>query len=251
MTSAGFLEACSWCQEWGIDEKASVLGQPFITKAVVSHEKDENDKDFEKEEQEVLDSSYPLINDSFYKEYLEKFYPKALVVADYFYEMCPFAIDAALQEVVNILSHDEWFYYQNKPEGFSSGEYWEVTLYQCVLINKFLSRSWFDFVDNKIYSEDDLYEWDEDEDHDVIGLSDFFKQNGMKVHFYFYAEYSDRLVKMFNEGIKTFDLLKARRYSILFSRIIAKLRGFCDCHVYEEEVRTQKELIAILRHKVK
>mgnify|MGYP006419570151 CR=1 FL=1 len=255
------LHPCKWCGEWDLpkDETPS--------QTVQQEEKIEAECFEENEDSNLEDILNFLIEDEvditqlenvgnldepakkFYLDYLSKYYPKALVIVDCFYKMCPVAIAAALGEVVEILSCDEWFYYKDRQQDFASGEFWEITLGQCLHISRFLNSALVNLKDNTVYKD---YESLEDEEDKFGGggemyLCDYFRQRGVETHFYFYAEYADRLVKMFNEGILNFDLMKAYRYHVFLSRVIKKLRGFCDCVIYEEVTKKQKELIAILR----
>ncbi len=260
--------ACSWCKNWnlktwqGASQNDSVGDQKKIEeflsklKKVDNLKKGEEDNLFKEElEKYIFEEGTGVAGKKFYREYLLKYYPRAAVAEDYFYKMCPVALDAALSEIVDVLSRNEWFYYQNKPEGFKSGEYWEITLNQCYRYSSFLSSAMVNEKNKVVPKEGSSFHLGMHgfgvsgaKEGLLIPLLDYFNFHGKTSHFCFYAEYADRLVKMFNEGIGNFELAKVYKYNRFFQNSLEKLRGFSDCPMYEESAKTQKELIELLRH---
>jgi len=215
------LFGCKWCKKWKNNESKK------------QEEANKEDKN------------------NFYKDYLAKFYPKALIINDYFSEMCPTAIDLSLKDLLKILSNEEWFYYQNKPKGFKAGEFWEITLNQCEKIKVFLNSAIVNDK-NQIILQKSNFVFDENPNNDITGekLLFFFKKNGFTTYQYFYAEYADRLTKLINEGLRNFDLIKAQIHHSNLCSILEHLRDFPLYNTYEEVIKKQKELISILKSKL-
>ncbi|MCB9493410.1 MAG: hypothetical protein H6679_03985 [Epsilonproteobacteria bacterium] len=88
---------------------------------------------------------------SFYRDYLEKYFPKALVMQDMFLQMAPEQIEQSLEDLVTLFAKEPWFYFVNKPEGFKLGHYWEFIVDQLSIINSFLNKARINPLENKVF----------------------------------------------------------------------------------------------------
>ncbi len=183
--------------------------------------------------------------------YVHTYYPKAYVVCEeYFAGMNADQIDGALTELMSVLGDKIWFYFQNEKKGFTLGEYWENVIEQCRIIASFLQRTRVNPDDKSIIPKDLSFHEELLGFNDGVPLLSYFKSEGKRGHYDFYAFYFDYLVKMFNEGIRFQLISQSYRYERRMERVMAKLRGSLYESRYQEVITRGKELISLLRQRL-
>lgn len=197
----------------------------------------------------------------FYEEYLEKYFPRALVIRGHFLaNMSPQKINNTLEDIVTLLKTNTAFYFSNKTDHVKIGFYWEAIVDQISLISEFLKKAYVDLNTKTIFLLEPL----------MFGIGSsqmncsfvrnsktplapmkqllvFMKENRLESTGKFYATYFDFLVQLFNEGILFKDLPAAQRYLHELEFVMTKLRGTAFERQYQEPLNVCKELFAILQ----
>lgn len=192
---------------------------------------------------------------TFYEEYLAKYYPKALVIrSNFFTAQDPAQVAGALVAFIDLLAKTPWFYVANKPEGFKLTCYWEFIIDQCALINAYLKRAYVNPESNTVYVPAySSYGYSYSLNTGVINKSkrllDYLKEFHNENLGIFYAFSFDYVVKLFNEGILLKDFNKATRYFSDLEFIMEKLQNTSYEAEYQEFMKIVKELIALFKQK--
>ena len=197
----------------------------------------------------------------FYEEYLEKYFPRALVIRGRFLaNMSPQKINATLEDIITLLKTNTAFYFVNETDPVKIGFYWEAIVDQISLISEFLKKAYVDLNTKKIFLLEPL----------MFGIGSsqmncsfvrnakaplapmkqllvFMKESRLESTGKFYATYFDFLIKLFNEGILFKDLPPAQRYLHELEFVMTKLRGTAFERQYQEPLNACKELFAILQ----
>lgn len=197
----------------------------------------------------------------FYEEYLEKYFPRALVIRGRFLaNMSPQKINQTLEDIITLLKTDTAFYFVNETDRVKIGFYWEAIVDQISLISEFLKKAYVDLNTKTVFLLEPL----------LFGIGSsqmncsfvrnaktplapmkqllvFMKENRLESIGKFYATYFDFLVKLFNEGILFKDLPAAQRYLHELDFVMTKLRGTAFDRQYQEPLNVCKELLAILQ----
>ncbi|MCK4265424.1 hypothetical protein KAW80_03640 [Candidatus Babeliales bacterium] len=275
------LNPCSWCEKWGKKDPIITSKDSQNLEASNSKYEEKSDEDplsglgslfsddvshddFLREVGELLDSIkakkterqeekktmevVPEVGQEFYKKYLATYYPRALVITDNFFTMCPAAIEAALLEVVDVVSKTPWFYFKNKPEGFKLGEYWEIILEQYHTLSRFLSLALIDNKTGKVFLPEGAALWFK-KDNKSISLKNYWTNHGVDSFYDFHAHHCDFLVRMFNEGIHLEDYKQAVKYSFELEIAVRKLQGSLYEEKYQRKIKDNKWLLAELKKK--
>ena len=191
----------------------------------------------------------------FYKECVYDYYPKAYVIRDvYFPTMCPAAIDVALREVVNVLTHETWFYFTNDREHFRWSAHWERILTVGKILQKFLERSIVYLDDYSVYKRSfQEYIFDDSaksKRRPTQELISYFKEHGFIAFYDFYALYFDYHLKLFNEGIKFHSRDKMNDAYYQLQSIASHLEGSKYQACYEVALTTCKRLRKLFRKQI-
>ena len=199
----------------------------------------------------------------FQSDYLEKYYPKAYVIRESFFAcMTPDQLDAALAAVVAILTEKPWYYFADKQDAIKIGTYWEHIVDQCSLISEFLKKARVDLTTNNVFLPETLKS---DLSGNYFGSSYlqpgkkklekglllYFKEKNKTAVWDFYALCFDYLIKLFNEGFLLRDLKQVCRYFDELEFVMSKLRGTKYEKSYQEVMKNCKELITLLKNKIK
>jgi hypothetical protein len=195
----------------------------------------------------------------FYKDYLAKYYPKAFVICEQFFVgMTPDAVEKALQQVIDVFTDQPWFYFVNKPEGFSIAHYWEFIFDQLSWLSEFLNRAAVDAKLEGVFLPDIQDDWwfgmsmfaSQNDQEGYSFLSDILTAPGKTTIYNFYALCFDYTVKLFNEGIFLTDSNQAALYYAELEFLAEKLRGSYYEADYQESLKTAKELLLLLKQKI-
>ena len=197
----------------------------------------------------------------FYEEYLEKYFPRALVIRGRFLaNMSPQKINQTLEDIVMLLKTDTAFYFVNETDRVKIGFYWEAIVDQISLISEFLKKAYVDLNTKTVFLLEPL----------MFGIGSaqmncsfvrnaktplapmkqllvFMRENRLESIGKFYATYFDFLVKLFNEGILFKDLQQSQIYLHELEFVMTKLRGTTLERQYQEPLNVCKELFAILQ----
>jgi hypothetical protein len=226
------LAPCTWCTQWTNAANSSVPSDVATA-----------------QQMQAVDVAAGNIN----REYIEKFFPKALVLLYYVDgQMCPEAAYASLKEVISILTYRSWYYFKNKPKGFRIAEHWEPIIEQCRALCEYLEYAHVDLKTMKVSSRpfQDLA--------NTISLRDYWNKKGLLDYFDFYAITIDYQVKMFNEAIYTSNLQAALEWAQMISFVVVRLNGNPARKLdgarylveYQNVVKRNDELIATLKRKI-
>ncbi|HBS48253.1 TPA: hypothetical protein DEO28_04170 [Candidatus Dependentiae bacterium] len=253
------LNGCKWCTQWNQNtQNLNMQTENKINKELTKSQTptSNNNEAITKKNNTTQNSALKTKQEKtiFYKNYLKKYYPRALVISDYFFEMCPIAIDQALQELTLILSEKEWFYYQDKKSGFRGGEFWEVTLKQCNTIALNLESAKVNGETGEIIKSSPTEQCDNYFDNENINLNqslfEFFQTHNLVAYEQFYAHFADRIVELFNEAIKLKNINAAYDYDLLFNSILQFLKDSPLYATYQNASKTHKELSEILSNEL-
>jgi hypothetical protein len=197
----------------------------------------------------------------FYRDYLSVYYPKIYVYCNQlFTHMTPHEVEKSLQQLINLLVEQPWFYFGNTPKGFILTRYLEYIVDQLSLTYDFLTRARVDMQTQKItiprtnelMSEFSFFN----------PLASFGKKQtskpllsvltgqGKTVIYEFYALIFDYLVKLFNEGIVLQDIKQAAFYLSELNFVSEKIRGSHLEQEYAESVKTSQQLLNLLKQKL-
>jgi len=267
------IYACSWCKDVGLDS-LSIKLDGIVEKPVGSFKDlleqlgnydsgtfkafmDNNCEDSALSITQEQIKTHPELGEVFYKLYLAKYFPRALVITDHFTEMCPIAIEAALNEIIIIITNEPWFYFKNKPDKFFLDEYWEIILEQYKTISCFLERALIDPITNKVFlkdsgglifiGEDQLSNFEFTSNNNGIPLTRYWAQNGIDSFFKFHAQHCDFIIKIFNEAIQNQDYKKAFSYYLKLRDAVPKLQNSQYEILYQEKLEDDKWLLEELR----
>ena len=184
-------------------------------------------------------------------DYLEAYFPKALVsIEQYFTDMCPEAIAASLGSMVELLGDRTSYYFVNDPGSFKAGEYFENILEQCRLVGEYLERARVNIDTGSVVVPDSTMYFDIGASQNTQPLLSYLHAQGHDEHFDFYAFYFDYANKMFNEGIRFCLLSQAYQYSKEQERLVEKLRGSSYESSYQEAVKCSADLVGLLRSRL-
>lgn len=192
----------------------------------------------------------------FYREYIEKYYPRAYVIQEKFMKMKVGDLAAAINDIVYVFTKQPWFYFQNTPKDFRLIYFWEYVIDQLAILHDFLVNARLNKKTKEIFWSNNKSTYNywsnfassvEDDNSDAI--SDYLKENHIHAYSDFYALAFDYHVKMFNEGIFLNDMIKVNRYMGELEYILEKLKNTPREANYELHVKICKEVLAILRKK--
>lgn len=178
----------------------------------------------------------------FYKAYLSRFYPKALVIQDYFFDMCPCATLGAFNEFIKMLTDKTWFVFKNRSEHFKKSEHWDLIIQECKHLSTCLSEACVDQRNNKIVKR--TFEKNK---RDLIPLVDYWKSEGVTSFYDFYAYYADYIKRMFNEAIIFENIGQGARFSKMYDDNLKNIPESLYDGSYHEHQKVNKELLARLR----
>lgn len=248
----------------GNDGDFSQLNFAEIIENIFSGEDEENslkessssqhgaDEPFDAEESSKRDEMQKHAARTFYENYLAVFYPKALIIADHFFDtqkpMCPLALNAALSEFVTMLSDKTWFAFQKNPKGFKHGEHWEVIIEECRRLDTALSKACYSLTRKKIVQKSNFFLLDRDRND--VSLVSYLREHNLNAVSDFYGYFADYLIRMFNEGIHSENLKQASSYAFEYTEIIEKIPESSFDRKYQEHAQINKELLSELRKKI-
>ncbi len=196
-----------------------------------------------------------VLADDFYKNYLEKYYPKVNVIKQQWMTVLPDDIEKALGDIVAVLAYDPWLYFANTPKGFKVTRHWECVVDQLSYINTFLSKAWISVDGKKICMPS--Y-------HEILNgppgatktgpkptqLVKYLTRPGRTTIYDFYALCFDYIIKLFNEGVLMQEITQAVHYFIELETMAEKLRGSAHESEYMESIRTAHELLNLLKQRL-
>jgi hypothetical protein len=185
---------------------------------------------------------------SFYNDYLSKYYPKVFAIrAQFVSSMSPEQIAEALQEITKIFAYQPWFYFVNKQRGFNVARYWEYIIDQCSFINDFFKKARINSETKKVFTYSDSGIQAKNKSQ---SLYLFLKKINPSAIHNFYALCFDYLIKLFNEGILLKDKEQVNKYFHELEFVIARLRNSKYEIDYQEAIKTCKELKNLLKKKL-
>lgn len=195
---------------------------------------------------------------NFYHDYVSVYYPRALIISNYFFAQIGIAeLEKALLIVVDMLASEPWFYVANSPVSVNVTHYWEFIVDQLALISNFLCRACIDEKTEQITipEEDDLWLWDWPSDDEEPGkvkqkqLINYLIEQKITAVYDFYALSFDYVVKLFNEGILIQSVEQAVRYATDLEWVVQRLQGSYYEAAYQEHLKTVSELLEILKNR--
>ena len=193
----------------------------------------------------------------FYRDYLSKYYPKALVIRNFFNCMTALDVAKSLQEVISMLSENPELYFSNSHKFFKITHYWEHVVDQLSLISEFLEIAQVStetgtivLPKEKIGSFLNNFSFEQWENTQIYNqsLSYVLKTTkGSNAYFQLYALSFDYLIKLFNEGVLLLNLGQALNYQTELEYVLEKLHGSCYEAEYFEYSKTVQELVTLLK----
>lgn len=187
----------------------------------------------------------------FYEAYVAKYYPRALVIRnDFFDNKDPVKVAGALYAFINVLADQPWFYFTDKPEGFKLSRYWEFIVDQCALINGYLKIAYIDLETNVVYVPTGVsynYFAAQRMKKKVRRLIDFLKEHHNEVLGAFYAFSYDAVVRLFNEGVLFKDFAQVERYYADLKFIMGKIQNTPFEAEYQEYMSIAQRLRDVIK----
>ena len=167
--------------------------------------------------------------------------------------MTPEQVAENLQQIVDILSSETWFYFQSGLEHFDVTQYWEFILDQLAFFASYIERAKFDKEKN-IVTFDSSYSFRYSSWFSKLNgitgkqsLKKYWIEKGIKVHHDFYALCFDYLVKLFNEGILIRDWEQVSYYHYELKDVYERMIGTIYEAEYQEHLKTCSELANLLK----
>ena len=193
-------------------------------------------------------------NGDFYKAYICKYYPKVFAIRDLFEYMRPMDLEIALHDITVVLSQDPAFYFVDDKEKFKTPMYWEFIVDQCSFIDDFLRQAKVDLANDVIIASprgnngfDEGYSAMPSSRGMGNSLLTYLKKTPQAYVFDFYALCFDYLIKLFNEGILIKNMQQAQRYLYELEYVLERLKGSRYEAIYQEALKTSKQLMAKLK----
>jgi hypothetical protein len=193
----------------------------------------------------------------FYRDYIAKYYPKAMVICeDHLARMTPEQIAQTLARVITIFTEQPWFYFVNNPKGFKLIHYWEFVVDQLSIFHTFIGKVRIRKKDNSLWilqGDDELIAyWASGGSafRESTALVDYLADLPNSPLYDFYALSFDYLIKLFNEGILLSIPSQALSYFAELEFIMDKLHGSSYEAEYQEHLTTAQELLMLLKHQL-
>lgn len=239
-------------------EVANMLGDKKVQEALQSQTFVRFQEDEADEYEDEYDGAVSKHGD-FYKAYICKYYPKVFVIRSLFEFMRPENLEIALCDITMLLSQDPWFYFVNDKKKFKTPMYWEFIVDQCSFIDDFLRRAKVDLDNDLIiapHQERDGYDMENNSRSTMRMMTGnpahqnlllYLKKTPQAYVFDFYALCFDYLIKLFNEGILIRNMTQAQRYLYELEYVLERLKGSRYEAIYQEALKTSKELMAKLK----
>ncbi|MFH0898494.1 MAG: hypothetical protein V1855_02870 [bacterium] len=200
---------------------------------------------------------------NFYKDYLQKYYPKVFVIRELFFEnMEPEQIALALGDIVALFTQEPWFYFVDKKKQCDLAFYWEYILDQVSFISEFLNIARVDLKTKSVFMPEQeeigfsfgfLFAEQGFSGHAhgmTKNLFEYLKEQGVEVVFDFYALCFDYVIKLFNENILLKNTRKVERCFSDLKFILKKLDQSVYEKDYQDVLKTCKELMDKLKTKL-
>jgi hypothetical protein len=209
-----------------------------------------------------LAKASPEQKESFYENYLAKYYPRALVIrGKFFAKMSPQALDEALEDFVTLFKKEPGFYFVNDPSRIKLGFYLEAIVGQFSLVSEFLKKAYVDLETQEIFLLEPLLfgigssrinctflrRMDKKRKKPTKQLLVYLREKRLTSVVRFYAAYFDYLISLFNEAILFRDLKQAQKYQHELDFVKDKLRSSELERSYEDSLKVAKELLNILQ----
>jgi len=244
-----------------VDKKAldDELAKMFQDPEFLAYLKQQKSQDFDL----FQEQSVPKLSESaedkpvfdFYEDYVKVFYPRAYVIRmNVFSFMGPKELVKSLSQLVDIFTFEPWFYFTNDPKKFKIGMYWEYVVDQLRIISDYFKKARIDLETKEIFLPSNIPGY-----YSVFGrarrrrtrnLFLYLKSHHRQEISDFYALSFDYIIKLFNEGILLKNLKIANKYMSDLEFVMGKLRGTTYEAEYHESLKTCKELVALLKHKL-
>jgi len=193
----------------------------------------------------------------FYRDYLAKYYPKAMVICEeHLARMTPEQIAQALAQVITTFTDQPWFYFVNQPKGFKLVHYWEFVVDQLCMIHAFIGKVRIWKKDNTLWimqGDDELVShWASGGSvfRETTALFDYLADLPNSPLYDLYALSFDYLIKLFNEGILLQIPAQALSYFAELEFVMDKLHGSTYEAEYQEHLTTAQELLMLLKHRL-
>jgi hypothetical protein len=195
------------------------------------------------------------IKSDFYKTYIETFYPRAMVIRNYFFEQKTIdEIAQALKDILKVIVDVPWFYVANNNKGFKIRHYWEFFDDQLFIIDDYIKNAYVNKETKKVCSKKPV---------DLLGLrrsnsyfefmkknqrfTDYCNKHSVTVFKDFYALRFDFMIKLFNEAILFKDYSPALKLYRQLSRQVTQLEGSLHEVRYRNSLAVAQQLLDILR----
>lgn len=174
----------------------------------------------------------------FYRDYMAKVYPKALVVRRWHFEQKPVQeVIQALADVIDVIATLPWFYVANDNKGFKIRRNWEFFDDQLFIFEDYFRTAFVNKATGKVFTRDifamlgigrskKYFEFKKNNQK----ISEYFAQHNITILKDFYALRFDFTLKFFNEYI----LFKELKLAKKFFEKLGKLARELDGSVYEK-----------------
>ena len=183
---------------------------------------------------------------AFRQHYLEKFFPRALVIGGgYFPYMTPRQIDAALGDIINLFSHQAWYYFVNEQNKFKQTVFWEYIVDQLSIVHEYLVRYCVNPVDKSICQPTRGVRGSK------IWLFDYLKDEESSTAYTFMALAYDWVNRLFIEAVMMENITQAKAYYKDLAYLLnSNLKGSIYEREYSEHLTLARELLDTLRNRL-
>ena len=188
----------------------------------------------------------PMLEGAFRTHYLEKFFPRALVIGGgYFPYMTPHQVDLALNDIIALFSNEVWYYFVNDKDRFKQTVFWEYIVDQLSIVHEYLVRYCVDPVEKRVCQHPRGTRGPR------LWLFDYLKdyEGSTAIHRFLALSY-DWVAKLFVEAIIMEDITTAKSFYKDLAYLHLNLKDSVYEREYSEHLTLARELVDTLKKRL-